>query len=183
MGTSMQTVKRNLGYGTAFSLLVGLAAPAMAQSDDKSSKVSTGNEEIIVTARKQTERLQEAPVAVTAIGADRLERIGATDISDLSGRAPNVTINTIGNFGSSIAVFIRGIGNGDPDSTVDPSVGIYVDGVYIPRTANSSLDLFDVEQVEILRGPQGTLFGRNTAGGAVNYRTKRPTGEIGRAHV
>ena len=101
-----------------------------------------------MTARKKTERLQEAPVAVTAIGSDRLERIGATDISDLSGRAPNVTINTIGNFGSSVAVFIRGIGNGDPDSTVDPSVGIYVDGVYIPRTANSSLDLFDVEQVD-----------------------------------
>lgn len=173
-----EALKRQLGYGMALGLAAGLAAPAMAQDDQATSKVSTGNEIITVTARKKTERLQEAPVAVTAIGSDRLERIGATDISDLSGRAPNVTINTIGNFGSSVAVFIRGIGNGDPDSTVDPSVGIYVDGVYIPRTANSSLDLFDVEQVEILRGPQGTLFGRNTTGGAVNYRTKRPTGNF-----
>ncbi|MEO9468215.1 TonB-dependent receptor [Parasphingorhabdus sp.] len=178
MGASLRILKRQLAYGTALGLMGGVAAPALAQDQESSSKVSTGNAEIIVTARKKTERLQEAPVAVTAIGADRLDRIGATDISDLSGRAPNVTINTIGNFGSSVAVFIRGIGNGDPDSTVDPSVGIYVDGVYIPRTANSSLDLFDVEQVEILRGPQGTLFGRNTTGGAVNYRTKRPTGQF-----
>lgn len=178
MMTGCKAFRRQLGFGTAIGLAVGLAVPAMAQDDQATSKVSTGNEIITVTARKKTERLQEAPVAVTAIGSDRLERIGATDIADLSGRAPNVTINTIGNFGSSAAVFIRGIGNGDPDSTVDPSVGIYVDGVYIPRTANSSLDLFDVEQVEILRGPQGTLFGRNTTGGAVNYRTKRPTGNF-----
>jgi len=178
MRTSQMALKKQLAYGTALSLMGGFAAPAMAQTDESQSRISSGNEDIIVTARKVTERLQETPVAVTAIGADRLERIGATDISDLSGRAPNVTINTIGNFGSSVAVFIRGIGNGDPDSTVDPSVGIYVDGVYIPRTANSSLDLFDVEQVEILRGPQGTLFGRNTTGGAVNYRTKRPTGNF-----
>lgn len=170
--------RRHLAIGTAVGAIGGLTAPAMAQSDEPDSRISTGNTEIVVTARKKTERLQEAPVAVTALGGESLERINATDLSDLSGRAPNVTINTIGNFGSSVAVFIRGIGNGDPDSTVDPSVGIYVDGVYIPRTANSSLDLFDVEQVEILRGPQGTLFGRNTTGGAVNYRTKRPTGNF-----
>ncbi len=179
MGTSRTTFKRHMAYGTALGLMGSFAAPAMAQADDSSQRISSGNEDIVVTARKKTERLQEAPVAVTALGGERLERINATDLSDLSGRAPNVTINTIGNFGSSVSVFIRGIGNGDPDSTVDPSVGIYVDGVYIPRTANSSLDLFDVEQVEILRGPQGTLFGRNTTGGAVNYRTKRPTGEFG----
>jgi iron complex outermembrane receptor protein len=178
MRSTFRGFKRQLAIGAAVGAIGGFATPSLAQDADKSSKISSGNEEILVTARKVTERLQESPVAVTAIGADRLERIGATDLSDLSGRAPNVTINTIGNFGSSISVFIRGIGNGDPDSTVDPSVGIYVDGVYLPRTANSSLDLFDVEQVEILRGPQGVLFGRNTTGGAINYRTKRPTGQF-----
>ncbi|MEP5937249.1 MAG: TonB-dependent receptor [Erythrobacter sp.] len=148
-----------------------------AQGPEIEQGSSDGIPEILVTARKRVEPLQSTPVAVTALGGEALERIQATDLSDLSGRAPNVTINTIGNFGSSVSVFIRGIGNGDPGSTVDPAVGIYVDGVYLPRTVNSSLDLFDVEQVEVLRGPQGTLFGRNTTAGAINYRTKRPTGE------
>ncbi len=156
------------------------AAPAFAQDADENGaqqERSVGVPEILVTARKRVEPLQEAPVAVTALSGESLDRIQATDLSDLSGRAPNVTINQIGNFGSSVSVFIRGIGNGDPGSTVDPSVGLYVDGIYLPRTVNSSLDLFDVEQVEILRGPQGTLFGRNTTAGAINYRTRRPTGE------
>ena len=183
MGAIRTTFKRHLAYGTALgtalSLMVGFAVPAIAQTEEDPPGVSTGNVEIIVTARKRAEPLQETPVAVTAIGGEVLERIQATDLSDLNGRAPNVTINTIGNFGSSVSVFIRGIGNGDPGSTVDPSVGIYVDGIYLPRTVNSSLDLFDVEQVEVLRGPQGTLFGRNTTAGAINYRTRRPTGETG----
>ena len=155
-----------------------VASPAIAQEAEAEEERQSGVNEIIVTARKRAEPLQETPVAVTAIGGEALDRIYATDLGDLSGRAPNVTINTIGNFTSSVSVFIRGIGNGDPDSTVDPSVGIYIDGVYLPRTANSALDLFDVEQVEVRRGPQGTLFGRNTTGGAINYRTKRPTGEF-----
>jgi iron complex outermembrane receptor protein len=136
-------------------------------------------EEIIVTARKREEPLQESPVAVTALTGESLERVFATDISDLHLKAPNVLISTIGAFQSSAAVFIRGIGNADIDSSIDPPVALFVDGVYIPRPSNSSLDLFDVEQIEILRGPQGTLFGRNTTGGAIHYRTKRPTGELG----
>ncbi|MEP2550823.1 MAG: TonB-dependent receptor, partial [Marinomonas sp.] len=173
-------IRRNLIGGAssiAVATTMGIAAPAMAQEAPAEEEQSVGVPEIIVTARKRAEPLQATPVAVTAIGGEALERIHATDLSDLSGRAPNVTINTIGNFGSSVSVFIRGIGNGDPGSTVDPSVGLYVDGIYLPRTVNSSLDLFDVEQVEVLRGPQGTLFGRNTTAGAINYRTKRPTGD------
>ncbi|TNE58480.1 MAG: TonB-dependent receptor, partial [Sphingomonadales bacterium] len=157
---------------------MAVAKPVAAQEAEAGEQRQSGVDEIIVTARKRAEPLQETPVAVTAIGGEALDRIYATDLGDLSGRAPNVLINTIGNFSSSVSVFIRGIGNGDPDSSLDPSVGIYIDGVYLPRTANSALDMFDVEQVEILRGPQGTLFGRNTTGGAINYRTKRPTGEF-----
>ena len=177
MGTGSDKLSSSLLTGTAGLVLAAVTTPAVAQ-DDGAGSVQTvqRNDVIIVTARKREESLQETPVAVTALTGESLERIYATDLSDLNGQAPNVTVNTIGNFGSSVSVFIRGIGNGDPDSTVDPSVGIYIDGIYIPRTANSSIDMFDVEQVEILRGPQGTLFGRNTTGGAINYRTRRPTG-------
>ena len=170
----------NVSVLACVAVSCAVASPALAQDAgdaESSGQAAGGVPEILVTARKRVEPLQTTPVAVTAIGGESLERIQATDLSDLSGRAPNVTINQIGNFGSSVSIFIRGIGNGDPGSTVDPSVGLYVDGVYLPRTVNSSLDLFDVEQVEVLRGPQGTLFGRNTTAGAINYRTKRPTGD------
>ncbi len=149
--------------------------PVNAQTDERVATV----EEIVVTARKREESLQESPVAVTALTGESLERVFATDLTDLNVRSPNVLFSNISAFSSSTAIFIRGIGNSDIDSSVDPPVAIFVDGVYIPRPANTALDLFDVEQVEILRGPQGTLFGRNTTGGAVHYRTKRPSGELG----
>ena len=151
------------------------AAPGFVVAEERAAAI----EEITVTARKREEPLQQTPVAVTALTGESLERVFATDITDLHVRAPNVIVSDISGFSSSAAVFIRGIGNADIDSTVDPPVAIFIDGIYIPRPANNSLDLFDVEQIEILRGPQGTLFGRNTTGGAIHYRTKRPTGEFG----
>ncbi|HEY5680705.1 MAG TPA: TonB-dependent receptor [Pseudomonadales bacterium] len=151
------------------------ATPGFVVAEERTAAI----EEIFVTARKREEPLQQTPVAVTALTGESLERVFATDITDLHVRAPNVIVSDISGFSSSAAVFIRGIGNADIDSTVDPPVAIFIDGIYIPRPANNSLDLFDVEQIEILRGPQGTLFGRNTTGGAIHYRTKRPTGEFG----
>ena len=91
--------------------------------------------------------------------------------------APNVNIATVSAFSNAVSVSIRGISNSDIDSTVDPPVAMFVDGVYIPRPVASSLDLFDVEQIEVLRGPQGTLFGRNTSAGAIQVRTRRPSGD------
>ena len=150
-----------------------------AQSSETVS--ASGIEEIIVTARKKEEPLQETPVTITAITDTKIQKLYATDLQDIGMSVPNLLINAAasGSFSNSAAVFMRGIGNSDIDSTIDPPIGIFIDGVYVPRSSNSNLDLFDVEQVEVLRGPQGTLFGRNTTAGAIVVRSKRPTGEFG----
>ena len=155
------------------------SANSFAQSEEDQS--FTGIEEIIVTARKKEEPLQETPVTITALTDAKIQKLYATDLQDLGMSVPNLLINTAasGSFTNSAAVFMRGIGNSDIDSTIDPPIGIFIDGVYVPRSSNSNLDLFDVEQVEVLRGPQGTLFGRNTTAGAIVVRSKRPTGEFG----
>jgi iron complex outermembrane receptor protein len=157
------------------------AGPAaqVAQAEPAARAPITQIESVTTTARKREEPLQEAPVAVTALTGQALAMTHATDLKTLNFPAPNVNFARIGSFSNAVSVFIRGIGNSDNDSTVDPPVAIFVDGVYIPQPENSSLDLFDVEAVEILRGPQGTLFGRNTTAGAVQIRTRRPSGEFG----
>lgn len=164
------------------SLLVGAAASSiMAQgaAADASSDTGMGLEEVTVTARKRVESLQSTPVAATVLGGDKLELGFVNDLKALSAPAPNVTITQMDFWSNAASVAIRGITNTDVESTLDPPIAIFVDGVYIPRAAGSNMDLFDVEQIEILRGPQGTLFGRNTTGGAVQVRTRRPTGEFG----
>lgn len=139
-------------------------------------------EEVVVTARKREERLQETPISITAFTAEQIERPGLDDLTDLSRFAPNVVFDQgTGNTGSSnnSQVFIRGVGQVDFLFTTDPGVGIYVDDVYFPRVTGSILDLIDMERIEILRGPQGTLFGKNTIGGALNIVSKRPGDEFG----
>lgn len=150
-----------------------------AQSEPAARAPITAIESVTTTARKREEPLQEAPVAVTALSGQDLELTRATDIKSLGFPAPSVNLARLGSFSNAVTVFIRGIGNTDNDSTTDPPVAIFVDGVYIPRPEGSSIDLFDVEAVEILRGPQGTLFGRNTTAGAIQVRTRRPSGEFG----
>jgi len=159
--------------------LLGLTVSTSSFAQSNDNPAFSGLEEIIVTARKREEPLQQTPVAVTALTEERLEKMYATDLRDLDMQVPNVFISKISSFQNSVSVFMRGIGNSDIDSTIDPPVAIFVDGVYIPRPNNSSIDMFDIEQVEIMRGPQGTLFGRNTTAGAIQFRTKRPTGEFG----
>ena len=161
-------------------LLILLLMPSVqsfAQADEGTQ--FSGLEEIIVTARKREEPLQETPVAVTALTEAKLDKMFATDLQDLDMQVPNTIISRISSFNNSVSVFMRGIGNTDIDSTIDPPVAIFVDGIYIPRPNNSAIDMFDIEQVEVMRGPQGTLFGRNTTAGAIQFRTKRPTGEFG----
>ena len=137
-------------------------------------------EEILVTARKRSENLQDVPAAVSAYGTDELQDRGVDNISEVARLTPNITINeTNGLIAGSIQVFIRGIGN---DPGFDQGVGIYVDDVYLNRTGGALLDVYDVERIEVLKGPQGHLYGRNTIGGALKYVSREPDNET-RARV
>ena len=169
----------------AVSLTASLiACPAYAE--DQSPQSDTGQEvqhdgssleEIVVTARKRKEDIQDTPISITALTAAGLEERQMTNIASIDRFAPNVVFNTsspISGTRSSASVFIRGVGQTDFALSTDPGVGIYLDGVYIARSVGSVLDILDVDQIEVLRGPQGTLFGRNTIGGAINITSKRP---------
>ena len=136
-------------------------------------------EEIVVTARRRSETLQSVPVAVTAFGEAQLKRSEVRNLSDLSGLSPNTSIDLLGVTPGAAGITIRGVGLTDLDKTFDPAVGVVLDGVYIATPTSALLNNFDFESVEILRGPQGTLFGRNTTGGVINVRRTRPTGELG----
>ena len=138
-------------------------------------------EEVVVTARKREEGLQDAPIAVSAFSGESLEFRGVTEIGKLDQFTPNLVLNkSPTNSGvTNAAVYIRGIGQNDFVPTIDPGVGIYVDEVYLGRSVGAVLDLIDIERVEVLRGPQGTLFGRNTLGGAISIHTAKPDEEFG----
>jgi len=143
---------------------MGLCNPVLAQ---------TGNDdEVFVTAQRRTQNIQDVPISVTAVSGEFLENIGAIDITDVQKLTPNATIEVARGSNSTVIAFIRGVGQQDPLWGFEPGVGIYVDDVYIARPQGAVLDIFDVERVEVLRGPQGTLYGRNTIGGAVKYVTK-----------
>ena len=149
---------------SSFLILGALASamPAHAQVDD----------EIVVTAQRRAQNIQDVPISVTAVSGDFLESIVAVDITDIQKITPNATIEAARGSNSTLIAFIRGIGQQDPLWGFEPGVGIYVDDVYVARPQGSVLDIFDVERVEVLRGPQGTLYGRNTIGGAIKYVTK-----------
>ena len=138
-------------------------------------------EEIVTTARKRSaaERVQDVPVAVSAFGADQIEALFVTKLDDMSYLMPNVQLEDVGTFPGVQNFSIRGQGINSSIPSVDPTVGVFVDGVYIGTTFGVVIDTFDLESVEVLRGPQGLLFGRNVTGGAVLLRTKRPDGEFG----
>lgn len=165
---------------TALSAIgaIVMTSPAMAQDGESSSRYTL--DEITVSARRIEEGLQDAPIAVTAISGLELENRGALDIVDFADIAPNVSLKTNGavsGFAAAPRTSIRGIGQSDFVINTDPAVGMYADGVYLGRSIGSVLDLVDVERVEALRGPQGTLFGRNSTGGAINVISKKP--EVG----
>lgn len=134
-------------------------------------------ERIEVTARKTVESLQETPVAITSIGAGELSEKGISVLTEVQQFSPNTTLQTSRGTNSTLTAFIRGMGQQDPLWGYEPGVGIYVDDVYIARPQGAVLDLLDVQRIEVLRGPQGTLYGKNTIGGAVKYVTKEMTGD------
>ena len=126
-----------------------------------------------MTARRRNELLQDVPIAVTAYTGEQLDRQGALDITDIGDTTPNVTIETSRGTNSTLTAFIRGVGQQDPVAGFEQGVGIYIDDVYLNRPQLALLDIYDVERIEVLRGPQGTLYGRNTIGGAIKYVTRR----------
>ena len=162
-----------------FAILAALgiaALPAQAQQAQPAAPAAepavTTLEVVKVTARKREESLQDVPVAVTALTADQLDKLAIKDLGDLQGQVPNLTIYAARGSNTTITTFIRGVGQADPLWGVDPGVGIYFDDVYIARPQGALLDVYDVQRVEVLRGPQGTLYGKNTVGGAVKYVSK-----------
>lgn len=158
-----------------FAVLAALGAatlPAAAQTTPVADPQVTTLEVVKVTARKREESLQDVPVAVTALTAEQLDRLAVKDLGDLQGQVPNLTIYAARGSNTTITTFIRGVGQADPLWGVDPGVGIYFDDVYIARPQGALLDVYDVQRVEVLRGPQGTLYGKNTVGGAVKYVSK-----------
>jgi iron complex outermembrane receptor protein len=137
-------------------------------------------EEVIVTAQKRTESLQDTPISIAALDAEALETLGIDDLVDLQGKVPNLQISPHPNSMSTPRIFIRGVGNFDDQITQDPSVAVYMDGVYVARNQGMGLEVAELERVEVLRGPQGALYGRNATGGAINFITRPPTlGEWG----
>ena len=159
---------------------LGVCAPALLGSGPVVAQ-DAALEEIVVTAQKREESLQDTPVAVSAFTAAAIEAKGIEDISEVASFTPNLVFDTtspVSGLSSGAVVFIRGIGNTDFSLTTDPGVGTYVDGVYMSRSAGGVLDVLDVERIEVLRGPQGTLFGRNTMGGAISITSRKPAGEF-----
>ena len=148
-----------------------VAAPPATVAPD------SGLDEIIVTARQRSESLETTPVSVTAINVANLEETHAITIQDISGAVPNLFIQKQPSGGEAAAIAIRGIAFADIEDSFDPAVGVVIDGVYAGTNTGQLLDFFDVASIEVLRGPQGTLFGRNTTAGVINVRRTLPTGE------
>jgi iron complex outermembrane receptor protein len=154
-------------YATAATFLI--AAPAVAQTAEPAA---VG--EIVVTARRTAENVQHVPIAISAFSADTLDKLGATDATSLQGLVPNLNIVQGRGSADSANIYIRGLGQPDALQTFDPAVGTYIDDVYLSRIRGVLFNLYDLDHVEVLRGPQGTLYGKNTIGGAIRYITKKP---------
>lgn len=165
----------------AMSMVLGALSPAFAQDSAAPAEDEGGIGEIIVSAQKRDQNLQDVPIAITAFGAEALQERGLADVSAISTLTPNVNLDGGTPFSGSSAVLsatIRGIGSDDFAFNIDPGVGIYLDGVFLARTVGANQDLLDVERIEVLKGPQGTLFGRNTIGGAISIVTRTPGDEL-----
>ena len=163
-----------LAIATALSSSIALAEEAADASPAAQDK---GLERIEVTARKTIENLQTVPVSLTSIGAAELTNNGISVMTEVQRFSPNTTLQTSRGTNSTLTAFIRGVGQQDPLWGYEPGVGIYIDDVYMARPQGAVLDLLDVERIEVLRGPQGTLYGKNTIGGAVKYVTKPMSGD------
>ena len=173
-----------MSYNKAFAAPLAALAIAPVASAAQQAAADVGLEEVIVTAQRREENLQDVPIALTALTGAQLEARGITSIESLSTLAPNLQISYTPGNSTSAQIAIRGGVTVNPALSWEPTVGIYLDGVYIGKTQGSIFDVVDLERVEVLRGPQGTLYGRNTLAGALNLVTRAPSGEMsGTANV
>lgn len=156
------------GLVPALGLVALAPSAALAQGSDADETL----DEVTVTARRREETLKDVPIAVTAFSSDYLEEVGMPDIVGITQSTPNVTLEVSRATSSTLTAFIRGVGQQDPVAGYEGGVGIYLDDVYLARPQGVVFDIYDVERIEVLRGPQGTLYGRNTIGGAIRYVTK-----------
>ena len=160
-------------------LLAGVAWSSISGVAYAQDTGDTAVDTLVVTARRREEALKDVPVAVSAISGETLEKTGAVDITTLQQSTPNATVQIARGSNSTLISFIRGVGQQDPLWGFEPGVGLYVDDVYVARPQGAVLDIYDVSRIEVLRGPQGTLYGRNTIGGAIKYVTSRLSDEAG----
>ena len=161
----------------ALAIMAASSLPNVVAAQDRSSVL----EEVVVTAQRRETMLQETPIAVTAFTSEKIQDMGIFDITDIGSMAPNTNIRKQPSSNSNMSISVRGVSSGETALTADPKVSFYIDGVYMSKTVGAVFDIVDMESIEVLRGPQGTLFGRNSTGGAVNVTTVKPTGELGGA--
>jgi iron complex outermembrane recepter protein len=176
----MHFLKSRLVASTIIASSLAAFAPAVALAAAP-APAAGGVEEVVVTAQKTAQNVQNVPIAITAVTAKALQQKGINDVAKLSNIAPNVTLDAGTPFSGSntvLSAYIRGIGQDDFAFNLDPGVGVYVDGVYLARSVGANTNMLDVDRVEILKGPQGTLFGRNTIGGAISIVTRDPGHEF-----
>lgn len=171
----MKIIDQILLSSVAAIAVIGTAAPAMAQnSADSDTATSAFSDDIVVTARFRNESVQDVPQAISAFGGDALTKIAARDITDLAPSTPNISIQPVATFSNSAAIYIRGLGAQGVESTEESPVGISIDGVFVTRPVATMLDTFDLDRIEVLRGPQGTSFGKNSLAGGLSAHTKNP---------
>lgn len=172
----MQYISRNSLSLQVFSLLGATVSAVLAMPVSAQSGLAL--EEVIVTAQKREDSLQDTPISLVAYDESALEKLGISNLNDIAQTVPNLDIRQTTNGSAGARIFIRGVGVNDHVVTLDGAVGVYLDGVYIARNTGLAFEVTDLERIEILRGPQGSLWGRNTSGGAINLVGKKPSGEL-----
>jgi iron complex outermembrane receptor protein len=171
---------KTLGVASSLAIIAGLATPAFAQDETGAPQEQQEgrSNEIVVTAQFREQVLQDVPIAITAVNAEMIEARGQTDVAQVAAQAPNVTLKPQDQGGGAgLIAYIRGVGQTDFIYARDPGVGVYIDDVYIPTLQSSLIELMDLDRIEVLRGPQGTLAGKNSIGGAIKLFGQRPRGD------
>jgi iron complex outermembrane receptor protein len=177
---SSRITRRSLALVTAIGSIFGAATPIAAQDQASTPRTSGVIDQVIVTATRREESLQNVPLAVSAVTAESLEARNVTNLADLSaGSIPSTVFTQFSGGTGTLAISVRGVGLSDPtQGTTELTVPVYIDGIFLGRAQGLGLDLIEPERVEILRGPQGQLFGRNAEGGVVQYVSRKPSGEF-----